>query len=413
MKNIFPLFLIMFFSFLFLLSCENDIDNLLQVKDLEIETSIRSTGNGCTNFVRNGEFADNTIDPMVNGDCEDNLDKVNFWTKDSGVPFVVVDGCLMAGCTVDAHLDVAISTQASDVVSQNLVLPTDPDIIFWMCYDASSVDIPLNLQIDVGNFQTVQLIDHPYTVCPSPQNPVIFANYTTVDFQLGGIAANTLQFSVPSMPQGADELVQHIDNVALYCKSELLTGIHSDQNGCTFNFRPVIDLPGLNITSFLWEFGDGNTSNQNEPQHTYAIEDAYTVTLTIEDDRGCCTIVSTEVSCAPPICTYRLCWDEMPNRITSFNVENTAQLLWTPFLDISGNHQVIRNTILNHLTIEQVDFGTFVELDPNCTKNGVQMPSFIFVDSPTAFVSFEGFNLNSSNGWVPYTADFTVENCSN
>lgn len=40
------------------------------------------------------------------------------------------------------------------------------------------------------------------------------------------------------------------------------------------------------ITSWLWDFGDGNTSDQSSPTHTYTNAGTYTVKLTITDDQG-------------------------------------------------------------------------------------------------------------------------------
>ncbi|RMG54993.1 MAG: PKD domain-containing protein, partial [Bacteroidetes bacterium] len=41
------------------------------------------------------------------------------------------------------------------------------------------------------------------------------------------------------------------------------------------------------ITSWLWNFGDGNTSTANSPTHTYVGDGTYTVTLTVVDANGC------------------------------------------------------------------------------------------------------------------------------
>jgi PKD repeat protein len=46
-----------------------------------------------------------------------------------------------------------------------------------------------------------------------------------------------------------------------------------------------IDSDGT-IVSWNWTFGDGNTSIEQSPNHTYAAEGAYPVTLTVEDDDG-------------------------------------------------------------------------------------------------------------------------------
>ena len=41
------------------------------------------------------------------------------------------------------------------------------------------------------------------------------------------------------------------------------------------------------ITSWSWDFGDGNTSDLQNPSHTYSHDGTYTVCLTIHDDKGC------------------------------------------------------------------------------------------------------------------------------
>jgi len=41
-----------------------------------------------------------------------------------------------------------------------------------------------------------------------------------------------------------------------------------------------------NATDFAWDFGDGNTSTQENPTHTYAAEGSYTVTLEVSNTAG-------------------------------------------------------------------------------------------------------------------------------
>ena len=50
-----------------------------------------------------------------------------------------------------------------------------------------------------------------------------------------------------------------------------------------FQLNPVKD----NIVNVLWDFGDGNTSDQTDPVHQYTAEGVYTVTLTMVDSNGC------------------------------------------------------------------------------------------------------------------------------
>ena len=54
---------------------------------------------------------------------------------------------------------------------------------------------------------------------------------------------------------------------------------------------------GNNITSWIWNFGDANTSNLQNPCHVYSLPGTYTVTLTISN--GTCTHTSTQTVVVP------------------------------------------------------------------------------------------------------------------
>ena len=56
-------------------------------------------------------------------------------------------------------------------------------------------------------------------------------------------------------------------------------------NVCDFDGTGSTDSDG-NIVSYAWNFGDGGTSAESAPSHTYAHGGDYTVTLTVTDDRG-------------------------------------------------------------------------------------------------------------------------------
>ncbi|WDN90782.1 hypothetical protein BuS5_03753 [Desulfosarcina sp. BuS5] len=38
--------------------------------------------------------------------------------------------------------------------------------------------------------------------------------------------------------------------------------------------------------SYLWNFGDGTTSSEQNPSHVYTAPDTYNVTLTVTDNEG-------------------------------------------------------------------------------------------------------------------------------
>lgn len=63
------------------------------------------------------------------------------------------------------------------------------------------------------------------------------------------------------------------------------------QNNLTVNFTSL----ATNATIWDWQFGDGSTSTQTNPTHTYASGGTYNVTLTVDNAYGCGPIASTQV----------------------------------------------------------------------------------------------------------------------
>jgi len=59
----------------------------------------------------------------------------------------------------------------------------------------------------------------------------------------------------------------------------------------TVNFTDTSVGP---ISSWLWEFGDGDTSTEANPNHQYTVPGVYTVSLTVSGDGGADTMVKTD-----------------------------------------------------------------------------------------------------------------------
>ncbi len=63
-----------------------------------------------------------------------------------------------------------------------------------------------------------------------------------------------------------------------------------DNAGCksfTVNFQDISTPGSAAITSWLWDFGDGQLSMQQNPNHTYSNSGVYDVTLIVTDANGC------------------------------------------------------------------------------------------------------------------------------
>jgi PKD repeat protein len=74
-------------------------------------------------------------------------------------------------------------------------------------------------------------------------------------------------------------------NIELYKSGETgqsgESGLYMDVVPVTFQFKIAV-ISGT-PTSFLWDFGDGSTSNIREPTHTYDFYGHYPVVLTVSD----------------------------------------------------------------------------------------------------------------------------------
>lgn len=84
----------------------------------------------------------------------------------------------------------------------------------------------------------------------------------------------------------------------------------SDNDPCCFTFTNSSTIGSCgSIVSYLWDFGDGETSTSTNPTHCYDAEDAgpWNVTLTVTDTSGCEDSAVMEVLCSPNPCE---CCDE-------------------------------------------------------------------------------------------------------
>lgn len=76
------------------------------------------------------------------------------------------------------------------------------------------------------------------------------------------------------------------------------------------------------ITATTWDFGDGNTSSQLDPSHTYAQSGVYTVRLTATNSGGCSVTVEKQITISRVSSAYALKLEE----VQATTVDQTMQL---------------------------------------------------------------------------------------
>ncbi len=64
----------------------------------------------------------------------------------------------------------------------------------------------------------------------------------------------------------------------------------------TVTFTDESNDPDGEVVAWSWDFGDGNTSSEQNPVHTYTSDDTYSVSLTVTDDDGATGTVTKDVT---------------------------------------------------------------------------------------------------------------------
>jgi PKD repeat protein len=82
---------------------------------------------------------------------------------------------------------------------------------------------------------------------------------------------------------------------------------------------------GMN-SEWLWDFGDGNTSDLQNPVHTYTYEDSFNVCLTVSSIWGPCqdTFCDTVIIDVAPACQALFQFEQNPDNLLEFTFSDTS-----------------------------------------------------------------------------------------
>lgn len=79
--------------------------------------------------------------------------------------------------------------------------------------------------------------------------------------------------------------------------SDFSAGISGPQTACVMSPADFLDMSTISADTWLWDFGDGNTSTQQNPSNTYVAPGTYTVSLFSENSvSGCSDTTSTTIT---------------------------------------------------------------------------------------------------------------------
>lgn len=199
-------------------------------------------------------------------------------------------------------------------------------------------------------------------------------------------------------------------------------GVCEDESSVFTDNSTVNTSLGDAITNWQWSFGDGGTSNQQNPTHQYGSENIYTVSLTVTTNNGCEHTASAQAEVYPmPVVDFSaapVCLDDATAFVNNSSVSNahTSNSISTWAWDFGGGstssnetpsfvfpNEGFFNTTLTATSnrgceaTETIEITVYPMPEPNFTSTSVCLNDLTdFTDASTVS---NAFTSNSIVGW--------------
>lgn len=247
----------------------------------------------------------------------------------------------------------------------------------------------------LGTFDSDAVITWDFGSLATPTNSTNINNQ--VSFNAAGLYPVTLTIE----DNGCTET--YIDSVGVYEYPSAIFTIESD-SGCQ-PFKILFQDSSIASTalSFLWDFGDGTTSSDQFPIHTYQDTGSFDVTLTVATDTGC--VATSTVFLEDLVTVHRkpkanfiLNTHKTFFRNHLITADDLSNEFYHQFKFGDGNGSTDRNIEYSYLETGHYLFSQLVITEFECRDTAAQIiwiqPDYnLFV--PTAFTP-DGDGLNDS-----------------
>jgi len=296
----------------------------------------------------------------------------------------------------------------------------------------STLDEPTHVYADTGSY-TVMLIVNPGFTCADTAIGIInLYNTLTADYDfIAGCSGTPVQFTDASISTEAGDIVSWSWNFDDGGSSTLEDPAHEYADGGTYSviltvmtdvgcqstitydvfvesgpnvsflaedvcqnfpveFINTTTIATGTITGYLWDFGDGETSTEEEPIHYYDAPGTYTVTLISYSANGCTDTLQQDVYIGElPFADAGP--DQTVLYLAEFNLDGdgVGSYEWTPVLD--GLYESFSDYNAANPTVELEETTTFyltVTSPDGCTETDtvtIYVEDIPIVDVPTAF----------------------------
>lgn len=195
-------------------------------------------------------------------------------------------------------------------------------------------------------------------------------------------------------------------------------------DGFTFNFENLNNSP-LNV-SFLWDFGDGNTSTSQSPAHTYAVAGIYTLKLVVNPGGSCSDSTTSQLKVFPGF--FPAISDNSPmckslplqfNDATTLNYGAVNFWKWDfGITTLTNDTSRIKNPTYTYNTPGTYDVALIVGSDKGCrdtlmkTITIIDKPQFT-VPNDTLICAIDTLQLNaitSPGGSIIWSPNYMINN---
>ncbi len=259
--------------------------------------------------------------PPANPSCVDN------WQIGQGTPHLYsLPGVLNTDPIVNQNFVAGLFARrigqacGRESIGQTLATALNPNQLYHLNFISRTTNglninnPPLNYIVRIGGAITHSInfacnydpfLTQSQTLLSGTVNSSNWSDQTVCSF---APSMNATTLLIETNPASGQEGILWLDNVQLWCDSELNVDVTANNtSGNTFQFNVQSSSPEVSAVSWTWNFGDGTTSTLQNPIKTFPGTGIYNVCVCIVDTRGCTinrcievNVVGDETTCNCP-----------------------------------------------------------------------------------------------------------------
>lgn len=167
---------------------------------------------------------------------------------------------------------------------------------------------------------------------------------------------------------------------------------------------PDPNSPGGSITGWSWNFGDGGTSNVQNPTHPYTDTTSYNVKLTVTDNTTCTDTYTAPIRVTSPMAFFSTDTLYCPNIAMPFKDSSQGHGLTYSWNFGDGNTSNVQNPTNTYTATGRYDVSLTVTDLVGC-QNTLTLPKYVHIQPP-----IPAFTLaDSTSICPPMEANFTAQ----